>query len=72
MLTTEFKVEDAIAVWREEGLEEGIERGIERGVDISALILRELIKGKALEEIAERYQVSVEKVMQLKAALAGT
>ena len=68
MLTTEFKVEDAIAVWREEGLEEGIERG----VDISALILRELIKGTALEEIAERYQVSVEKVMQLKAALAGT
>jgi len=63
MLTTEFKMEDAIVVWKEEGREEG--------VDISALILRELIKGTSIEEIAERYQVSVEKVMLLKAALAG-
>jgi hypothetical protein len=31
MLTTEFKLEDAQEVWREEGLEEGLERGLEKG-----------------------------------------
>jgi predicted transposase YdaD len=32
MLTTEFKLEDAIAIWKEEGIEEGIERGREEGM----------------------------------------
>ena len=32
MLTTEFRIEDAIAVWTEEGFEKGVEQGIEQGV----------------------------------------
>ena len=31
MLTAEFKMEEAVKVWKEEGIEEGIERGIEKG-----------------------------------------
>ena len=40
MLTTEFKLEDAIEVWKEEGREEGIIIGEARGVNR----LAELIK----------------------------
>jgi hypothetical protein len=66
MLTTKWKLEDAIAVWRQESREEGREEG----VDISAQIMRELIEQNAEDEIAERYQVSIEKVNQLKSVLA--
>jgi predicted transposase/invertase (TIGR01784 family) len=31
MLTAEFKMEEAVKVWKEEGIEEGIEQGIEKG-----------------------------------------
>ena len=76
MLKTKWKLEDAIAVrveeTREEALKEGREEGREEGVDISVLILRELIEGTAVEEIAERFNVSTEKVIRLKSALAGT
>jgi predicted transposase YdaD len=32
MLTAEFKLEDALQVWKEEGFEEGIEKGIQKGI----------------------------------------
>ena len=32
MLMTEFKIEDAIAVWKKEGREEGIEEGMAKGI----------------------------------------
>ena len=32
MLTAEWNLEDAKAVWFEEGIEQGMERGIEQGV----------------------------------------
>jgi hypothetical protein len=32
MLTAEFKMEEAVKVWKEEGIEEGIEKGIEKGI----------------------------------------
>jgi predicted transposase YdaD len=31
MLMTEFNIEDAKKIWREEGYEDGIEKGIEKG-----------------------------------------
>jgi hypothetical protein len=33
MLTAEFKMEEAVKVWKEEGIEEGIEQGIEKGIE---------------------------------------
>ena len=51
MLTTEFKMEDAIAVWKEEGFEEGLEKGLERGRTDTALKL--LLKGYPESEIIE-------------------
>ena len=46
MLTTEFKMEDAIAVWKEEGREEGIVIGESR-------VLSLIESGCSLEEIKE-------------------
>ena len=47
MLTTEFKMEDAIAVWKEEGFEEGLERGR------TDTALKLLLKGYPEAEIIE-------------------
>jgi predicted transposase/invertase (TIGR01784 family) len=33
MLTAEFKIEEAMEVWKEEVFEEGIEKGIEKGIE---------------------------------------
>jgi predicted transposase/invertase (TIGR01784 family) len=33
MLTLEFKMEEAVKVWKEEGREEGIEEGFEKGIE---------------------------------------
>ena len=53
MLTTEFKMEDAIAVWieegREEGREEGEAKGREEGISIGGQRVMELM-AKLLRE----------------------
>ena len=64
MLTTEFRMADAIEVWKEEGREEGIvigreegrEEGIEKGIEIGRgegmlRIISLLEAGKSIEEI---------------------
>jgi predicted transposase/invertase (TIGR01784 family) len=33
MLTTEYKMEEAVQVWKEEGFEEGVEKGREEGIE---------------------------------------
>ncbi|MDR3265502.1 MAG: hypothetical protein LBT15_05790 [Synergistaceae bacterium] len=33
MLTAEFRLEEAVKVWKEEGIEEGIAKGIEKGIE---------------------------------------
>jgi len=61
MLTTEFKMEDAIAVWKEEGFAEGLEKGIEKGLEEG------LEKGieKGLEEGREEGEARVFKLLEL-------
>ena len=65
MLTTDWNIERAKIVWKREAREEGMKEG----VDISAAIIRELIEKVSIEEIAEHYQVSVDKIKQLQSAL---
>ena len=43
MLTTEFKMEDAIAVWKEEGREEGLSQGVD-------LLAKLLLEGVSLDD----------------------
>jgi hypothetical protein len=51
MLLTEFNMNDAKRVWREEGREEGMEEGMEKG----ALFVLDLMRqGYSLEEIEKR------------------
>jgi hypothetical protein len=57
MLTTEFKMEDAIAVWIEEGLEIGEARGLEIGeARGEARVLTLLESGHTLSEIKDILQ----------------
>ena len=50
-------------------LELAEEKGIEQGIDISAEIMLALIQKTPVEEIAERYKVSVDKIEQLQQVL---
>jgi predicted transposase YdaD len=54
MLNVEFKMEDALAVRYEEGLEKGLEEGLEKGWEKGARALAELIeKGYSVNEALE-------------------
>jgi peptide subunit release factor 1 (eRF1) len=53
MLTNEFKMEDAIAVWKEEGIEEGLEKGRVEG-EYHVMSLFE--SGYSVEEVKEILQ----------------
>jgi len=63
MLTTEFKMEDAIAVWKEEGFEEGFEEGREEG--------REEGKEQGVKEMARKLKVSTLIPVEKIAFLSG-
>ena len=58
MLTTEFNMEDAIAVWKEEGREEGRARGFKEAFSVIIPRLKEL--GMTVEEIAKATSLEVE------------
>ena len=68
MLTAEFKMEEAVKIWKEEGIEEGIERGRVEG------------RGEKAFEIAQRMlarKMSVSEIVDLtgldeKEILAGS
>ena len=60
-----------LEVAEERGMEQGMEQGIEQGVEISASIIRDLLENVPIEEIATRYSVEVDKVIQIQAALLG-
>lgn len=70
MLFNEFKMEDALAVRFEEGVETGIEQGIEQGIDQGkTAMMRELIKkkqakGKSLEIIATELEEDILTIRQ--------
>ena len=53
----------------EKAFEQGVEQGIEQGIDLSAAIMLALIEKMPTEEIAERYNVSLEKIKQLQSIL---
>ena len=55
MLTTEFRMEDAIAVWKEEGREEGLEEGREEGIKKLAKLLQEGIPLEAALEKVRKW-----------------
>ena len=54
MLFTEFNLEEAKEVWREEAIEEGMAKGIEQGISIGKLevALAMFADGFSLEKIA--------------------
>jgi predicted transposase YdaD len=62
MLTTEFKLEDAIQVWKEEGYEEGVEKGIR------IMIEKMRANGLSDEKIADLTGLTVEGIRTSKDA----
>ena len=50
-------------------LELAEEKGIEQGIDISAEIMLALIEKTPVDEIAQRYNVSVDKIKQIQQVL---
>jgi len=66
MIMSEFVLEDALTARANEAREEGLEEGL----DLSAEIIRALINNEQEQDIAQRYQVSVQKVKQLQSVLA--
>jgi len=81
MLTAEWKLEEAQEVWkregwekgqlvgREEGRKEGRMEGRMEGIDISAEIMSALVERVPAEDIARRYNVSLDSVERLRAVL---
>jgi hypothetical protein len=67
MLTVEFKMEEAVQVWKEEGIEEGIKKGIEKGREESKLeIARNLLaRGDSPDTVSEIAGLPPEKIMKL-------
>ncbi|MDR1378623.1 MAG: hypothetical protein LBJ36_06175 [Synergistaceae bacterium] len=63
MLTLEFKMEEAVQVWKEEGREEGRKEGIEKGKEEMARNL--LANGVSLDLVARSAGLSVEKIQAL-------
>jgi hypothetical protein len=62
MLMTEWKLEEALVVEREEGLEEGMEKGRE---EIAHTLLK---KGWGIEETEETVKLDIERVRALSAS----
>ena len=61
MLSTEFKIEKAEKIWREEAFQDGIERGIERGMELEKLKrLKQQIK--MLKELNINNDIIIEKI----------
>ena len=67
----EMGIEQGIERGIEQGIEQGIERGIEQGVDLSANIVRDLLNNVSANEVAARYQVAIDMVMQFQSVLAN-
>jgi hypothetical protein len=63
MLFTEFNMDDAKAVWREEALEEGMEKGMATAAE--SIAVRMLLKGNLPESVAEYVELPLEKVLLL-------
>ncbi|MDR2734815.1 MAG: hypothetical protein LBC99_09315 [Spirochaetota bacterium] len=76
MRITEWNTEEAMAVWREEGIEEGIEvglaQGLERGIaQTNQKFVRNLLaKGMSIEEIALLAELPVAQVRAIKKSKA--
>jgi len=62
--------ERGMAIGEERGMAIGRVRGIDSGLDISSEILRSLIEKAPIDEIAERYNVSIDKVKKIQSVLA--
>ena len=67
MLFTQFNLEDAKKIWREEAIEDGREEGLQQGERYSLLklILRKLQKGKTVVQIAEELEEPLENITQI-------
>ncbi len=58
--------EEGLAEGREEGRKEGRTEGLNAGYENSIAIIRDLKSGKSVEQIAQKYQIDVEKVQALQ------
>ncbi|MDR1134087.1 MAG: hypothetical protein LBL05_07965, partial [Synergistaceae bacterium] len=71
MLTAEFKLEEALQVWKEEGFEEGMEKGREQGIErgmeqgMEKMARNLLSKGIAPDVIAQSAGMPLEKIQSL-------
>ena len=66
MLLSEWNMEEAIAVGREEGLEEGLEKGIEKGIRILVSTLKGLMLNQELvsKTVAEKFSITIDEAME--------
>jgi hypothetical protein len=67
MLFTEFNMDDAKEIWREEGFEDGMEKGIEKGVEKAARAA--LAKGISVSDVADITGLDEETVKNLRAGV---
>ena len=67
MLFTQWNMDDALAVSREEGMEDGIEIGEE--IALIKLVIRKISKGKEPAVIAEELDEDLEKVERIYAVV---
>lgn len=67
MLSTEFNLEDAKLVWKQEGIEEGFEIGIKQGILKQIEILKEfnVNKNDIIKRITKDYNLSAEEIEKL-------
>jgi predicted transposase/invertase (TIGR01784 family) len=70
MLTAEFKLEDALQVWKEEGIAEGIEKGFEEGIQKGIAREQEIARnflanGVSVEIVAKSTGLSREQIEKL-------
>jgi predicted transposase/invertase (TIGR01784 family) len=71
MLLTEWNLEEAKVVWREEGIEEGMEKGMEKGMEegIVAVARNALAEGASVEFIQKITGLDREAIQSIQAAL---
>jgi predicted transposase/invertase (TIGR01784 family) len=71
MLFTEFNIDDAKKIWREEALEEGIKKGIEKGIEKNReeTAKAALAKGFSVSDVVEITGLDEARVRKLKSGL---
>jgi predicted transposase/invertase (TIGR01784 family) len=67
MLLSEWNIDEAKAVWREEALEEGREQGLEQGLEegYGEIVKNALAKGYSVKAISELTGLDIDTITRL-------